>query len=105
MFGKIVNIRFVATEIHLCIQVAGKHNGLRPQWMLKLECYSLTFLTFAYVTYQDLRRDRSLRDQTVIVVRAPSGTKLEVPDPQEVSSCGLHLLSHSSHLHNGIILQ
>ncbi|XP_066539301.1 transcription factor E2F3-like [Hoplias malabaricus] len=38
---------------------------------------------FAYVTYQDLRRDRSLRDQTVIVVRAPSGTKLEVPDPQE----------------------
>ncbi|XP_072535020.1 transcription factor E2F3-like [Salminus brasiliensis] len=38
---------------------------------------------FAYVTYQDLRRDRSLRDQTVIVVKAPSGTKLEVPDPQE----------------------
>ncbi|KAL7874807.1 hypothetical protein SRHO_G00057770 [Serrasalmus rhombeus] len=31
----------------------------------------------------DLRRDRSLRDQTVIVVRAPAGTKLEVPDPQE----------------------
>ncbi|XP_076826585.1 transcription factor E2F3-like [Brachyhypopomus gauderio] len=38
---------------------------------------------FAYVTYQDLRRDRRLRDQTVIVVRAPSETKLEVPDPQE----------------------
>ncbi|KAL7886761.1 hypothetical protein AOLI_G00044820 [Acnodon oligacanthus] len=31
----------------------------------------------------DLRQDRSLRDQTVIVVRAPAGTKLEVPDPQE----------------------
>ncbi|KAK1794771.1 hypothetical protein P4O66_009974 [Electrophorus voltai] len=44
---------------------------------------SLISLTFAYVTYQDLRRDRSLRDQTVIVVRAPSETKLEVPDPQE----------------------
>ncbi|XP_062847881.1 transcription factor E2F3-like [Trichomycterus rosablanca] len=38
---------------------------------------------FAYVTYQDLRKDRSLKDQTVIVVRAPSETKLEVPDPQE----------------------
>ncbi|KAB5586720.1 hypothetical protein PHYPO_G00004830 [Pangasianodon hypophthalmus] len=38
---------------------------------------------FAYVTYQDLRRDHSLKDQTVIVVRAPSETKLEVPDPQE----------------------
>ncbi|KAI7807210.1 putative transcription factor E2F3-like [Triplophysa rosa] len=44
---------------------------------------SLTTLTFAYVTYQDLRRDRKLRDQTVIVVKAPSETKLEVPDPQE----------------------
>nr|XP_055066755.1 transcription factor E2F3-like [Misgurnus anguillicaudatus] len=38
---------------------------------------------FAYVTYQDLRQDRGLRDQTVIVVKAPSETKLEVPDPQE----------------------
>ncbi|MCI4374353.1 hypothetical protein PGIGA_G00005210 [Pangasianodon gigas] len=46
-------------------------------------CGSLTSPTFAYVTYQDLRRDHSLKDQTVIVVRAPSETKLEVPDPQE----------------------
>ncbi|MCJ8728492.1 hypothetical protein PDJAM_G00005040 [Pangasius djambal] len=46
-------------------------------------CGSLTSATFAYVTYQDLRRDHSLKDQTVIVVRAPSETKLEVPDPQE----------------------
>ncbi|KAF4087663.1 hypothetical protein AMELA_G00073160 [Ameiurus melas] len=30
-----------------------------------------------------LRRDHSLKDQTVIVVRAPPETKLEVPDPQE----------------------
>uniref|UniRef100_A0A4W4DS85 E2F transcription factor CC-MB domain-containing protein n=1 Tax=Electrophorus electricus TaxID=8005 RepID=A0A4W4DS85_ELEEL len=36
-----------------------------------------------YPFMPDLRRDRSLRDQTVIVVRAPSETKLEVPDPQE----------------------
>ncbi|XP_052003301.1 transcription factor E2F3-like [Xyrauchen texanus] len=46
---------------------------------------------FAYVTYQDLRQDRGLRDQTVIVVKAPSETKLEVPDPQE--SLQVHLTS------------
>lgn len=55
-------------------------------------CGSLTSPTFAYVTYQDLRRDRNLKDQTVIVVRAPSETKLEVPDPQEVSH---HRHSHT----------
>ncbi|KAF5905953.1 transcription factor E2F3 [Clarias magur] len=32
---------------------------------------------------QNLRRDQSLKDQTVIVVKAPPETKLEVPDPQE----------------------
>ncbi|GAA6095185.1 transcription factor E2F3 [Tachysurus ichikawai] len=32
---------------------------------------------------QNLRQNTSLKDQTVIVVRAPSETKLEVPDPQE----------------------
>ncbi|XP_026881370.2 transcription factor E2F3 [Electrophorus electricus] len=50
---------------------------------VKLMTESSSGQKFAYVTYQDLRRDRSLRDQTVIVVRAPSETKLEVPDPQE----------------------
>lgn len=40
------------------------------------------------MTYQDLRKDRNLKDQTVIVVRAPSETKLEVPDPQEVGHQG-----------------
>ncbi|XP_052000232.1 transcription factor E2F3-like [Xyrauchen texanus] len=46
---------------------------------------------FAYVTYQDLRHDRGLRDQTVIVVKAPSETKLVVPDPQE--GLQMHLTS------------
>ncbi|KAG7470119.1 hypothetical protein MATL_G00136320 [Megalops atlanticus] len=46
---------------------------------------------FAYITYQDIRRIRSLRDQTVIAVKAPSETKLEVPDPQE--SLQVHLTS------------
>ncbi|XP_055014853.1 transcription factor E2F2 isoform X2 [Boleophthalmus pectinirostris] len=33
-----------------------------------------------YVTYQDLRSISSLREQTVIAVKAPAETKLEVPD-------------------------
>ncbi|XP_070698764.1 transcription factor E2F2 isoform X2 [Pempheris klunzingeri] len=33
-----------------------------------------------YVTYQDIRSIGSLRDQTVIAVKAPADTKLEVPD-------------------------
>ncbi|XP_029900470.1 transcription factor E2F2 isoform X2 [Myripristis murdjan] len=33
-----------------------------------------------YVTYQDIRSIASLRDQTVIAVKAPAETKLEVPE-------------------------
>uniref|UniRef100_W5MR83 E2F transcription factor 3 n=1 Tax=Lepisosteus oculatus TaxID=7918 RepID=W5MR83_LEPOC len=46
---------------------------------------------YPYVTYQDIRRIKSLRDQTVIAVKAPSETKLEVPDPQE--NLQVHLTS------------
>ncbi|XP_026135456.1 transcription factor E2F3-like isoform X1 [Carassius auratus] len=46
---------------------------------------------YAYVTYQDIQRIKSLKDQTVIAVKAPSETKLEVPDPKE--SLEVHLSS------------
>lgn len=46
---------------------------------------------YAYVTYQDIRQLGNLRDQTVIVVKAPTDTKLEVPDPDE--SLSIHLTS------------
>uniref|UniRef100_A0AAY3ZZ52 E2F transcription factor CC-MB domain-containing protein n=1 Tax=Denticeps clupeoides TaxID=299321 RepID=A0AAY3ZZ52_9TELE len=36
--------------------------------------------TLGYVTYQDIRSIGSLQDQTVIAVKAPSETKLEVPE-------------------------
>lgn len=42
--------------------------------------------TYAYVSYQDIKQVGSLRDQTVIVIKAPTDTKLEVPDPDEVCS-------------------
>ncbi|XP_026149362.1 transcription factor E2F3 isoform X2 [Mastacembelus armatus] len=46
---------------------------------------------YAYVTYQDIKQLGNLRDQTVIVVKAPTDTKLEVPDPDE--SLSIHLSS------------
>lgn len=38
-----------------------------------------------YVTYQDIRSIARLQDQTVIAVKAPSETKLEVPESSGVS--------------------
>lgn len=39
----------------------------------------------AYVTHRDVSRLRAFQDQTVIVVKAPEETKLEVPAPTEES--------------------
>ncbi|CAG5120394.1 unnamed protein product [Candidula unifasciata] len=38
--------------------------------------------TLAYVTYQDIRSLSSLKEQTVIAIKAPPETRLEVPDPE-----------------------
>ena len=38
----------------------------------------------AYVTYQDIRSVKSFEDHTVIAIKAPPETRLEVPDPKEV---------------------
>lgn len=40
---------------------------------------------YAFVTYKDIRGVKEFTAQTVIAVKAPSETKLEVPDPREVS--------------------
>ncbi|KAG7501016.1 transcription factor E2F3-like [Solea senegalensis] len=47
--------------------------------------------TFVYLTHEDVQRIPSLKEQTVIVIKAPVGTKLEVPHPQE--SFQVHLKS------------
>ncbi|KAL3891671.1 hypothetical protein ACJMK2_003923 [Sinanodonta woodiana] len=39
--------------------------------------------TCAYVTYQDIRNIKSLDEQTVIAIKAPPETRLEVPDPDK----------------------
>ncbi|XP_077147554.1 transcription factor E2F6 [Ranitomeya variabilis] len=38
---------------------------------------------FAYVTYQDLHSIEDYHEQVIIAVKAPEGTKLEVPTPNE----------------------
>ena len=42
--------------------------------------------TFNYVTYSDIRTLPEMDDQTIIGIKAPPGTRLEVPDPDEVNS-------------------
>ncbi|XP_034017675.1 transcription factor E2F3 isoform X2 [Thalassophryne amazonica] len=46
--------------------------------------------TLAYVTHEDIRRLRVFQEQTVIFVKAPEETKLEVPAPKE-DSIQVHL--------------
>ncbi|KAG7510800.1 transcription factor E2F2 isoform X1 [Solea senegalensis] len=46
-----------------------------------------------YVTYQDIHSIGSLRDQTVIAVKAPADTKLEVPDAAGQASLQIYLKS------------
>ncbi|NXW07141.1 E2F2 factor, partial [Fregetta grallaria] len=54
--------------------------------------YTLSLSTLAYVTYQDLRAISNFQEQTVIAVKAPPETQLEVPDFSE-DNFQLHLKS------------
>lgn len=42
-----------------------------------------SYLRRAYVTFQDIRSLPSFKDQTLIAIKAPPKTRLEVPDPDE----------------------
>ena len=50
---------------------------------------ALDLVTLAYVTYQDIRSIRSFDEKTVVAIKAPPETRLEVPDPQEVGGGGV----------------
>ncbi|NXI68156.1 E2F2 factor, partial [Anseranas semipalmata] len=54
--------------------------------------YTSSLSTLAYVTYQDLRAISNFQEQTVIAVKAPPETRLEVPDFSE-DNLQLHLKS------------
>lgn len=45
---------------------------------------SLNLATLAYVTHADVSRLPGLQDQTLMVVRAPEETRMEIPPPTEV---------------------
>ncbi|XP_033492284.2 transcription factor E2F3 [Epinephelus lanceolatus] len=54
-------------------------------------CENQSSQRFAYLTYEDVQRIPSLKEQTVIVIKAPAETTLEVPHPEE--SLQVHLRS------------
>ncbi|KAL8220736.1 UNVERIFIED_CONTAM: hypothetical protein K2H54_053615 [Gekko kuhli] len=60
--------------------------------MVELLTAAVLTLFKAYVTYQDIRTISNFNEQTVIVVRAPPETRLEVPDLCE-ENVQLHLKS------------
>ena len=46
---------------------------------------SFILTTYAYVTYRDIRDVKHFKNRTVIAIKAPPETRLEVPDPKEVT--------------------
>ncbi|RLN96421.1 hypothetical protein BBJ28_00002956 [Nothophytophthora sp. Chile5] len=42
-----------------------------------------SFENFCYVTHDDMRQQERFADQSVMAIKAPPGTTLEVPDPDE----------------------
>jgi len=40
--------------------------------------------THAYITHEDVRSLPHFRGETLIAIKAPAGTTLEVPDPDQV---------------------
>ncbi|XP_044192359.1 transcription factor E2F3 [Thunnus albacares] len=61
------------------------------KWQVHQMCEDRHSRRFAYLTYEDVQTIPSLKEQTVIVIKAPAETKLEVPHPGE--SLQVHLSS------------
>ncbi|XP_029701448.1 transcription factor E2F3 isoform X2 [Takifugu rubripes] len=80
-------------EMNILIQTERKLDELINSCTGQLHQMSHNTYTqrFAYLTYEDVQRIPNLKEQTVIVIKAPPGTKLEVPHP--VESLQVHLAS------------
>ncbi|XP_047240802.1 transcription factor E2F3 isoform X2 [Girardinichthys multiradiatus] len=52
-------------------------------WQISSLCEEDLHQRYAYLTYEDIRNIPSLEEQTVIVIKAPSETRLQVPHPEE----------------------
>ncbi|XP_058248911.1 transcription factor E2F3-like [Hemibagrus wyckioides] len=81
--GVLTHKQTLSSEVAQLVQEERRLDELIQRCTQEVKQMTESSQKLAYVTYQDLRRDSNLKDQTVIVVRAPSETKLEVPDPQE----------------------
>jgi len=55
----------------------------RAQSQLKQVVEDPSYSKFAFVTHEDIRNLPSMQGQTLIAIKAPAGTRLEVPDPDE----------------------
>jgi len=49
----------------------------------------------AFIAHEDIRKLDGMSDQTILAVKAPSGTRLEVPDPDDVRHPLLSKLTRS----------
>lgn len=58
----------------------------------------MVFSRLAYLSHLDIRSIPCLKDETLLAVKAPYGSTLEVPDPDEVAVMykSLHLIGHAS---------
>ncbi|XP_050571173.1 transcription factor E2F2 isoform X1 [Cygnus atratus] len=79
------------SEVDTWWQRCGMGNWGRPA-LGPAFSYTSSLPTLAYVTYQDLRTISNFQEQTVIAVKAPPETRLEVPDISE-DNLQLHLKS------------
>uniref|UniRef100_A0A8D2NQ39 E2F transcription factor 2 n=1 Tax=Zosterops lateralis melanops TaxID=1220523 RepID=A0A8D2NQ39_ZOSLA len=82
-----------AVPSHRCYlsPLAGGQGSLKTQ-RCPFFSFTSSLSTLAYVTYQDLRAISSFQEQTVIAVKAPPETQLEVPDFSQ-ENFQLHLKS------------
>lgn len=66
--------------------MAANMSQSRQQKQAKLLFFNFSS-TLAYVTHEDVGRLQAFQEQTVIAIKAPEETKLEIPVPTEVRSC------------------
>jgi len=65
-----------------------EENVRATQLALKQLVEDPSYTRLAFVSHEDIRNLPGMEDQTLIAIKAPAGTRLEVPDPDEGMSGG-----------------
>ncbi|KAF0024016.1 hypothetical protein F2P81_024646 [Scophthalmus maximus] len=71
------------TNVLSGIELVQKESANRIKWTFRRSSLTVCLCTSAYVTHEDVGGLGVLQEQTVIVVKAPEETKLEIPAPRE----------------------